>query len=93
MKAYLLTFAFVPVIMAYSAAGDLLSAPVFGTLLLIAGAVELFGELAKFHADQSEESIIDAYKQDVFRAWNDGNRRKAGEKLCALELFETRGAS
>ena len=93
MKSYFLIFVFVPVIMVYSAAGDLSSAPVFGSLLLIAFAVDLLGDLAKFYADQSEEAIIDAYKQDAIRAWADGNLRKAGEKLRALELFETRGVA
>ena len=93
MKTYLLTFAFIPAILVFMANGPGGMDYVLLTLLLIALAVDGLGALAKFHADLSETEIIDGYHLDVLRAWKSGNQRKAGEKLAALELFETRGAA
>lgn len=92
-KNLFLVFVFVPVIMAYSAAGDMQDAPVFKSLVLIAFGVSLIGYLSKKHADDSNQQIIDRYQTDTLRAWERGDFRKANEKLSALDMFEQRGQS
>ena len=92
-KNLFLVFVFVPVIMAYSAAGDMQDAPVFKSLALIAFGVSLLGYLAKKHADDSNQRIVDQYQLDIIRHWRRASFRKANEIVSALDMFMSRGQS
>lgn len=60
------------------------------------GLAAVFADIIPFlfrlTADESQEAIIDAYRQDVLCAWKAEDYGKADEKLIAMKLFKTRGA-
>ncbi len=90
MKTYALLFAWCAVFLVYAPIGDIGDAPVFWTLLLIGGAVELLGALARHHADLSEAECLRALSSRFHAATTEDEFR---QHVTALVLFQERGAA
>ena len=93
MRTFAILFAFLPVILAYGACGDIRNAPVFETLLLIAVGIEICAAAYRYGIELSEIDIDHQFKMDFAAAVRSGDRRSASTVLNAATLFKMRGAA